>query len=382
MEGGSMIANLYEALSEKRKQLQQEDLVPQWYSTAAYQLFSQKYEYETHGRSVRGQFERIAKTAAKHLKGTKWENIAEQKFFDLMWNGWLSPSTPVLANMGTNRGLPVSCSGGYVHDSINGFYTSRHEVAMLTKNGFGTSSYLGSIRPRGSDISVGGKASGVVPVFKGFVQDMRDVAQGTARRGAWAGYLEIDHGDFDELVDHITAEPDDANVGWIITNVFLERLKSGDEEAIRRYQKAMKFKMVTGKGYFFFPDKANAKRPESYVKNNLTVKASNLCLTGDTLVDIETESGKHLKITLDILVSSFNVGAKFKVKSLNIDTHEIEYKQVTAAALTAKSAKLMKITDNETGKSIRCTPDHKIFTENRGYVEAKNLLPDDILNIQ
>lgn len=277
MEGSSMTTNLYKALSEKRKQLQQEDLVPQWYSTAAYQLFSQKYEYETHGRSVRGQFERIAKTAAKHLKGTKWENIAEQKFFDLMWNGWLSPSTPVLANMGTNRGLPVSCSGGYVHDSINGFYTSRHEVAMLTKNGFGTSSYLGSIRPRGSDISVGGKASGVVPVFKGFVQDMRDVAQGTARRGAWAGYLEIDHGDFDELVDHITAEPDDANVGWIITNAFLERLKSGDEEAIRRYQKAMKFKMVTGKGYFFFPDKVNAKRPQAYLNHNLFVKASNLC---------------------------------------------------------------------------------------------------------
>lgn len=272
-----MIANLYDQLSEKRKALQAEGLVPQWYSTAAYQLFSQKYEYETHGRSVRGQFERIAKTAAKHLKGTKWENTAESKFFELLWNGWLSPSTPVLANMGTNRGLPVSCSGGLVHDSINGFYTSRHEVAMLTKNGFGTSSYLGSIRPRGSNISVGGKASGVVPVFKGFVQDMRDVAQGTSRRGAWAGYLEMDHGDFDELIDHINAEPDDANVGWIITNAFLEKLNAGDEEANRRFQKAMKFKMVTGKGYFFFPDKVNAKRPDAYVNNDLFVKASNLC---------------------------------------------------------------------------------------------------------
>jgi ribonucleoside-diphosphate reductase alpha chain len=272
-----MITNLYERLSETRKQLQAEGLVPEWYSTAAYQLFSQKYEYDTHGRSVRGQFERIAKTAANHLKGTKWENVAEAKFFDLLWKGWLSPSTPVLANMGTNRGLPVSCSGGYVHDSINGFYSTRHETAMLTKNGFGTSAYLGHIRPRGTPISVGGKASGVVPVFKGFVQDMRDVAQGTARRGAWAGYLEIDHGDFDELVDHVTAEPDDANVGFIITNAFIDKLKSGDEDSIRRYQKAMKFKMVTGKGYFFFVDKANAKRPAAYINNNLTIKASNLC---------------------------------------------------------------------------------------------------------
>ena len=71
--------------------------------------------------------------------------------------------------MGTNRGLPVSCSGGYISDSIDGFYTARRETAILTKWGFGTSGYLGDIRCRGSDISIGGKASGVLPVFKGFV---------------------------------------------------------------------------------------------------------------------------------------------------------------------------------------------------------------------
>lgn len=376
-----MIENLYRKISQRRKEEQEAGLVPEWYSTAAAQIFYQKYEYEVNGRSVRGQFERIAKVAAKHLKGSKWENVAEQKFFDLLWAGWLSPSTPVLANMGTNRGLVVSCSGQAIHDSIHGFYTARHETAMLTKNGFGTSSYLGAIRPRGSAISVGGKASGVVPVFKGFVQDMRDVAQGTARRGAWAGYLEIDHGDFDELVEYITAEPDDANIGWIVTDKFLERLKAGDSEAIRRYQKALKFKMVTGKGYLLFIDKVNAKRPESYIKNNLTVKASNLCLTGDTLVDIETADGKRLKIRLDILVSAFNNGASFKVLSYNTDTKENEYKPIAAAALTAKNAKLMCITDSATGKSIKCTPDHKVYTQNRGYVEAKDLKQEDVLVI-
>lgn len=138
MEGScGMIENLYRKISQRRKEEQEAGLVPMWYSTAAAQIFYQKYEYEVHGRSVRGQFERIAKTAAKHLIGTKWENVAEEKFFGLLWAGWLSPSTPVLANMGTNRGLPVSCSGGYTGDSINGFYSSRHETAMLTKNGFG-----------------------------------------------------------------------------------------------------------------------------------------------------------------------------------------------------------------------------------------------------
>ena len=170
--------NIYDKLSEERKKLQAEGLVPDWYSTGGYQLFKEKYEYETNGRSVRGQFERIAKTAAKYLKGTKYESEAEQKFFDLLWKGWVSPSTPVLANMGTTRGMPVSCSGTIVEDSVDGFYKNLHEVAMLTKNGFGTASDLSKIRPRGSKISAGGKASGIVPVIKEHVNAMRNIAQG------------------------------------------------------------------------------------------------------------------------------------------------------------------------------------------------------------
>lgn len=272
---GNMSIDLYEKLSEKRKELQEQGLIPEWYTTGGLQLFNEKYLFQA--GSVKEQFQRIAKTAAKHLEGTSLFANAEQKFFELFWNGWLSPSTPVLANMGTDRGMPVSCSGSSVPDSVYGFYTSRLETAMLTKNGFGTSAYLGDIRHRGSKIGTGGKASGVVPVFQMFVDDMRKITQGTARRGAWAGYLEIDHQDFDELADFVNAEPDDANVGWIITDAFIQKLQDGDEEANRRYMKAMKLKMVSGRGYFCFIDKINRNRPESYVKNNLFVKASNLC---------------------------------------------------------------------------------------------------------
>lgn len=173
-----MSDNLYRKLSEERKELQKQGLVPEWYTTGGYQLFKEKYEYQTEGRSVRGQFERIAKTAAKHLKGTKFESQAEEKFFELLWKGWLSPSTPVLANMGTTRGMPVSCSGTIVEDSIDGFYNNLHEIAMLTKNGFGTASDFSHIRPRGSKIANGGKANGVIPVIKEHVQCMRHVTQG------------------------------------------------------------------------------------------------------------------------------------------------------------------------------------------------------------
>jgi ribonucleoside-diphosphate reductase alpha chain len=271
-----MTDSIYDKLSEERKQLQSQGLVPEWYTTAGYQMFKEKYLYNT-DRSVRGQFERIAGTAAKHLAGTKYENQAESKFFELMWKGWLSLSTPVLANMGTDRGMPVSCSGTVVEDSIDGFYSNLHEVAMLTKNGFGTASDFSNIRPRGTKIRVGGKANGVVPVIKEHVNTMRNVSQGSARRGAWACYLNIDHGDFYELCDHMIAEPDDLNIGWTINQSFIDRLNSGDKEAIQRFQRVMKIKMVTGKGYFFFVDKANNKRPESYIKNNLTINNSQLC---------------------------------------------------------------------------------------------------------
>lgn len=268
------MSNIYKELSEDRKKLQGQDLVPQWYTTAGYQMFKDKYEYQTEGRSVRGQFERIAKTAAKHVPMLP---EAEQEFFTLLWNGWLSPSTPVLANMGTTRGMPVSCSGTIVDDSVDGFYSNLHEVAMLTKYGFGTATDLSNVRPRGSKISVGGKASGVLPVIKEHVNAMRNIAQGTARRGAWAFYLNIEHGDFDEISDHILSEPDDLNAGWTIHQSFIDRLEAGDTEATQRFQKAMKIKMVTGKGYFFFIDKANAKRPITYVDRGLKINNSQLC---------------------------------------------------------------------------------------------------------
>lgn len=255
-------------LSQERKKLQEEGLLPEWFTTAGYQLFKSRYQWAD---TPRHQYETIASTLAQHTDDPeKWK----AKFFELLWRGWLSPSTPVLANTGTDRGLPVSCSGGYIPDSIDGFYTARREAALLTKYGFGTSGFLGDIRPRGAAISSGGKASGVLPVLKGFVQDSRDVSQGGVRRGSWAGYLPIDHHDFDEVVTFLEKEPDDVNIGWNISDEFLKRLDSGDKDAQARFAKALKTKLVTGKGYFFFPDKANRKLPKYYP---ISVKASNLC---------------------------------------------------------------------------------------------------------
>lgn len=266
------MTNSYRVLSDERKKMQEDGLMPLHWSTGSWQLFKNKYLYQA--ANPKEQYQRIAATLAAHTPDpSEWK----EKFFDIMWKGWLSPSTPILANTGTNRGLPVSCAGSYIPDSIDGIYKAKHETAMLTKMGFGTAGYLGDVRARGESISVGGKSTGVMQVIEGFQSDMEYVAQGTARRGSWAGYLPIDHGDFNEVCTYLEQHPDGNNIGWNISDEFIERLKAGDKDAVERYGKSLKTKMVTGKGYYFFPQKAERKRPKWYVEQNLDVKAPQLC---------------------------------------------------------------------------------------------------------
>uniref|UniRef100_A0A183CR70 Ribonucleoside-diphosphate reductase n=1 Tax=Globodera pallida TaxID=36090 RepID=A0A183CR70_GLOPA len=266
--------------------------VPLWMATAGLQMFNEKYLYEA--ANPREQYMRIARTAAKHapqalLPGSdegkfkgymqgSYDNYEEywtDKFFEVMWNGWMACSTPVLANMGTNRGCSVSCAGSEVHDSVNGFYSNLREMSLLSKEGFGTASDLSGVRKRGSRIKGGGKASGVMPV--------------RVRRGAWAAYLNIMHGDFWEVIAHLEKEPDDFNMGWIIDDEFVAKLNAGNKEAHKRFKRAMRVKMVTGKGYFFFIDKVNRNRPEMYKDLGLMVKASQLC----TEIFLHSDAAKY-----------------------------------------------------------------------------------------
>ncbi|CAH1066806.1 ribonucleotide-diphosphate reductase subunit alpha [Acinetobacter phage MD-2021a] len=271
--------------SKERKQLQKEGLCPSWMTTQGYQLLATKY-LNGKSKSPKDQYERIAKTLAKHAPKEFpdfWNEIDywkdkgwEQAFFSILWDGLLSPSTPVLTNTGTDFGLTVSCSGAYVGDSVYDFYESRMTNALLSKEGFGTSAYLGDIRPRGSKMK-GGEASGAQPVAEMFVDDSKKISQGSSRRGATAWYYPIEGDDFNELVHYLETDTDGNNAGWCLTDSFFEKLKSGDKEAIKRWGKMLSCKGNVGSGYQFFVDKVNRQRPEAYVKNNLFVKASQLC---------------------------------------------------------------------------------------------------------
>ena len=271
--------------SKERKQMQLEGVCPDWMTTMGWQLFSQKY-LNGDCKNPKEQYQRIAKTLAKHApkeypefwdkidywKGKTWE----QAFFDVLFDGFISASTPMLTNTGTDYGMSVSCSGSYVGDSIEEFYETRKQNALLTKEGFGTAVYLGDIRPRGSKMK-NGEANGSQPVAEMFVDDAMKVSQGSARRGASAWYYPIDGGDFDELVHYLETFTDGNNAGWCLTDEFRDKLLSGDKDAVMRWGKMLSCKGNVGSGYQFFVDKANRKAPQMYKDKGLKIKSSQLC---------------------------------------------------------------------------------------------------------
>lgn len=372
-------------LSDERKRLQESGDIPEWFSTGSWQMFKKKYLYGV--TTAREQYQRIADTAAKHLPevyrhggGSYSRDAIAFIFFQMMWNGWLSPSTPILSNMGTDRGLPVSCAGSYIDDSIDGIYKSRHETAMLTKMGFGTAGYVGDIRPRGSAISGGGTSYGVLPVMESFWADMDYVAQGSARRGSWAGYLPLSHGDFYEVCERLFAAPNGRNVGWCVSNKELEELNAGCSDMIDRYQEAMKTKMTTGKGYWFFPDKTNAKRPATYVKHDLKISAPQLCLTYDTRIEVSpySDGTDSVIIELGALCELWPAmtGDLF-VHAHDLDTSKDVFARITDAGLTGMVDEYVSVSSEF--DTIKSTIDHPVYVESRGYVPASNLNLDDEL---
>lgn len=268
--------SIFEELSAERKQLQANGELPKWFTTIGWQAFKGKYLYDA--ANYEEQIDRIVENVGKYVPDTPdIANYFKVRWKELLMNNHAYLATPVLSNNGTNRGLSVSCSGGVIGDSVYDFGMSRLEASILSQNGFGTSAYMGDIRHRGSPISRGGTADGVLPVFKDMVQMAENISQGSTRRGAWAGYLPISHKDFDEIIHEVMTNPDGSNIGWNFYDSDIAKLNAGDPETTRRFQEVMYVKCVTGKGYIYKPDAVARLQPSIYSILGLVSRASNLC---------------------------------------------------------------------------------------------------------
>lgn len=232
------------------------------------------------GETPKGMYRRVAKAAASHYADAAYW---EEKFFDVLWKNWLCPATPVLSNMGTTRGLPISCNSIHVDDSISSIFMKNHELAMLSKNGAGVGIYMGDIRGRGKAIKGNGASEGVIPWCKTFDITTNSVSQGSTRRGASAVYLPIEHLDADEFLNIRRPTGDmnrrclNLNHGVCITDDWMKSLIDGDEKKRLLWQEVLKSRVETGEPYLFFTDNVNKVNPECYTANGLSVKTSNIC---------------------------------------------------------------------------------------------------------
>lgn len=259
-------------------ELQEKGEAPLWMTTEG--LTTLLGGYLLPQETPRGMYSRVAKAAASYYQDAdKWE----KKFFDAMWNNWLCISSPIASNMGTNRGLPISCNSIHVDDSIDSIFHKNHELAMLSKKGAGVGIYLGDIRGRGVNISGNGKSEGVIPWAKVYDVTTVSVNQGSTRRGASAVYLPVEHGDIEEFINIRRPTGDvnrrclNLNHGICITDAWMKSMLAGDKDKRNLWQEMLRNRVETGEPYMFFTDNVNSVNPECYKDKGLSVKTSNIC---------------------------------------------------------------------------------------------------------
>jgi ribonucleoside-diphosphate reductase alpha chain len=234
-----------------------------------------KRGYLVEGESPKQRILDIA-NKAEVILGVK--NFAT-KFENYMARGFYSLSSPIWANFGRERGLPISCFSSYVPDNMEGILYKVGEVGIMSKMGGGTSGYFGDIRARGTPISSGGSATGVHHQLTVFESLVNYVSQGNVRRGSFAAYLPIDHPDIEEFL-HIRSDGDsiqNLSIGVCVSDEWMENMVEGDAEKRKIWGKVIKKRFESGYPYIFYTDNANKGAPDVYRDKNAKIHNSNLC---------------------------------------------------------------------------------------------------------
>ena len=253
--------------------------LPEWGNTEVYVKTISK-GYLIGNETPRDAYMRVATAAANRLKAPN----LKAKFFELMWNNWLGLATPVLANMGTDRGLPISCFGIDVGDSIQEIGTKNLEMMLLAKHGGGVGVGMNMIRPAGSSIANGeGTTDGVVPFCKIYDSSILATSQGNVRRGAASVNLNIEHQDFYDFLEirepkgDVNRQSLNLHQCVVVGDKFMRKLEEGDAEARKRWSKVLQKRKATGEPYIMYKGNVNKNNPEMYKHNGLKVFMTNIC---------------------------------------------------------------------------------------------------------
>ncbi len=251
---------------------------PSWANTEIYVKTISK-GYLLPGEKPKDAYWRVATKIAQRLNKPQMAT----KFFDYIWKGWLNLATPVLSNTGTDRGLPISCFGIDVADSIFDIGSKNLELMLLAKHGGGVGIGINQIRPAGSIISGNGTSDGVVPFAKIYDSTILATNQGSVRRGAASVNLNIEHDDFEDWLEirepkgDVNRQSLNLHQCAIVGDKFMRKLQDGNEIARRKWGKLLQKRKATGEPYIMFKGNVNKANPAMYKDNGLKVFMTNIC---------------------------------------------------------------------------------------------------------
>ena len=251
---------------------------PDWGNTEIYVKTISK-GYLLPGEKPKDAYWRVATKVAQRLNKPQLAS----KFFDYIWKGWLNLATPVLSNTGTDRGLPISCFGIDVADSIFDIGNKNLELMLLAKHGGGVGIGINQIRPAGAPITGNGTSDGVVPFCKIYDSTILATNQGSVRRGAASVNLNIEHKDFEDWLEirepkgDVNRQSLNLHQCAVVGDKFMRKLQDGDEDARRKWGKLLQKRKATGEPYIMFKGNVNKQNPEAYKQNGLKVFMTNIC---------------------------------------------------------------------------------------------------------
>ena len=222
-----------------------------------------------------------------------------QRIYDYISRLWFMPSTPVLSNGGTDRGLPISCFLNESGDSLQSIVELWNENVWLASRGGGIGSYWGNLRSIGEKVGRNGKTSGVVPFIRVMDSLTLAISQGSLRRGSAACYLPVWHPEIEEFIEIRRPTGGDPNRkalnlhhGIVVPDAFMRAVEFDEDWALKSpkdgavqatisardlWIRILTARVETGEPYLLFIDKVNAEIPQHQKLAGIRVKMSNLC---------------------------------------------------------------------------------------------------------
>lgn len=328
-----------------------------------------------------------------------------QRLYDYSSKHWLSYSTPILSYGRTKKGLPISCFLSYIPDSAEGLVEALSETNWLSMLGGGVGLGIGMR-------SSSEKSTGVMAHMKTYDACSLAYRQGTTRRGSYAAYIDISHPDiinfmemrkptgdpnircfnmhnavmipdaFMKIIERCMVDPT-ADDSWDLIDPSSKEVRE-TVSAKYLWQLLLELRMMTGEPYLLFIDTANNAMPREQYDKGLRIRQSNICcLTGDSKINVsKSKTGSNpFQENLKSFVEKYTMGFYTEdiwVESFNTQTQEVEWNLIDGAKHSGDVDDLYEI-ETPSGNLIRCTPEHYIWTKNRGYVMAQDLLETDDL---